>query len=179
MEVEDFPPDVIIQKILKDCNLTKGRLTIFLTPTKSLSGTTQVVSRVLEVALHKAHTLGFDLGNVVEGVATAPLPNPGRDFISAMGRTNDAILYGGSVHLWVSGHEADAKKLAEDLPSCNSKQFGKSFAEIFKEINYDFYKIDPALFAPSEIWISSINTGETWHEGKLNFEILKKNWKSK
>ena len=177
MEVGKFPPQMIVNKIVEDCNLTNDSLTIVLTHTTSLSGTTQVVSRVLEVALHKAHTLGFNLSNIVEGIATAPLPTPGKNFITAMGRTNDAILYGGTVHLWVKGDETAAKELAENLPSSESKQFGKSFAEIFKDVNFDFYKIDPNLFAPSKIWVSSFETGETWHKGKINFKILENDWK--
>ena len=103
LEVDRPPPKVIIDKLLKDCALTAEGLTLILTPTTSLAGTTQVVARVLEVALHKAHELGFALGNIVDGAAAAPLPAPSPDGVLAMGRTNDAILYGGQVHLTVRG----------------------------------------------------------------------------
>tara|TARA_A100001011_G_C14241527_1_gene813475 strand:- start:395 stop:1372 length:978 start_codon:yes stop_codon:yes gene_type:complete len=176
MEVEETPPEIVIRKILKDCGLTPNGLTIILTPTKSFSGTTQVVSRVLEVALHKAHTLGFDLNNICEGIATAPLPSPGVDFMTSMGRTNDAILYGGIVHLWVKGSESDAKDLANKLPSINSKDYGCSFSEIFRNVEFDFYKIDPDLFAPAEVWISNLESGKTWNTGKLNLDLLVKLW---
>ena len=176
MEVDDTPPKCITEKILKDCNLSPKNLTIILTPTQSLSGTTQVVSRVLEVALHKAHTLGFDLKNIVEGIASAPLPSPGQNFISAMGRTNDAILYGGTVHLWVTGKDENAEKLTNELPSTNSNDYGESFETIFKKVDYDFYKIDPHLFAPANVWVSSLESGKTWHAGNLNFDLLIKQW---
>lgn len=176
MEVDTQPPKCIVEKILKDCGLSSDKLTIILTPTQSLSGTTQVVSRVLEVALHKAHTLGFDLDNIIEGVATAPLPNPGVDFITAMGRTNDAILYGGTVHLWVKGNDLSAEKLADELPSVNSKDYGESFKTIFKNTNYDFYKIDPHLFAPANVWVSNLESGKTWHTGALNLDLLIQQW---
>ncbi len=112
LEVDRPPPTVIIDKLLKDCALTAAGLTLILTPTTSLAGTTQVVARVLEVALHKAHELGFALGNIVGGAATAPLPAPSPDGVLAMGRTNDAILYGGQVHLTVRGDDAAARQLA-------------------------------------------------------------------
>jgi methenyltetrahydromethanopterin cyclohydrolase len=92
LEVDRAPPEVVIRKILRDCNLRPDALTLVLTPTSSAAGTTQVVARVLEVALHKTHELGFALGDVVDGVATAPLPAPSPDGVEAMGRTNDAIL---------------------------------------------------------------------------------------
>ena len=176
LEVDREPPQVVIDKILRDCGLKPEALTLILTPTTSLAGTTQVVARVLEVALHKAHSLGFALANIVDGVAAAPLPPPTADGVLAMGRTNDAILYGGRVQLTVRGDDAAARDLARQLPSINSRDYGRSFADIFKEVAYDFYKIDPALFAPAEVWVSNIDSGNTWHAGKLNMPLLQGLW---
>jgi methenyltetrahydromethanopterin cyclohydrolase len=171
MEVDRAPPEVVVKKVLRDCGLT-----LVLTPTSSAAGTTQVVARVLEVALHKAHELGFDLSHIVDGVATAPLPSPSPDGVEAMGRTNDAILYGGRVHLSVRGGDEAARDLATKLPSRNSKDYGRSFAEIFKAVEYDFYKIDGALFAPAEVWVSNLDTGSTFHAGALDVALLRKLW---
>ncbi|MEP7298884.1 MAG: methenyltetrahydromethanopterin cyclohydrolase [Burkholderiales bacterium] len=176
LEVDRAPPKVVIDKLLRDCGLQPEGLTLILTPTTSLAGTTQVVARVLEVALHKAHELGFALANIVDGVATAPLPAPSPDGVVAMGRTNDAILYGGRVQLTVRGDDAAARQLALQLPSRNSRDYGRSFADIFKEVEYDFYKIDGALFAPAEVWVSNLDSGNTWHAGALNMELLRGLW---
>ena len=85
-----------------------------------------------------------------------------------MGRTNDAILYGGRVHLTVRGDDAAARELALQLPSRNSRDYGRSFAEIFKAVEYDFYKIDGALFAPAEVWVS--NLGQRQHLARRRAE---------
>jgi len=176
LEVDRAPPTVVIDKLLRDCGLLPEGLTLILTPTTSLAGTTQVVARVLEVALHKAHELGYALGQIVDGVAAAPLPAPSPDGVIAMGRTNDAILYGGSVHLTVRDSDAAARQLALQLPSRNSRDYGRSFADIFKEVEYDFYKIDGALFAPAEVWVSNLESGNTWHAGALNMDLLRGLW---
>ncbi|WP_298830862.1 methenyltetrahydromethanopterin cyclohydrolase [uncultured Piscinibacter sp.] len=176
LEVDRAPPAVVVQKILRDCGLQPGGLTIVLTPTSSAAGTTQVVARVLEVALHKSHELGFPLAHIVDGVATAPLPAPSPDGVEAMGRTNDAILYGGRVHLSVRGGDEAARELAAKLPSHNSRDYGRSFAEVFKAVEYDFYKIDPALFAPAEVWVSNLDTGSTFHGGATNMALLREHW---
>jgi methenyltetrahydromethanopterin cyclohydrolase len=176
LEVDKPPPRIVLDKVLRDCALAAEALTIVLTPTTSLAGTTQVVSRVLEVALHKAHVLHFDLAHIVEGSASAPLPAPSPDGVQAMGRTNDAILYGGRVHLNVCGSDDAARALAEQLPSRNSRDFGKSFAEIFKAVEYDFYRIDPALFAPAEVWVSNLDSGSTFHAGGIDMALLQKWW---
>lgn len=176
LEVDRLPPAVVIQKVLRDTGLRPEALTFIVTPTSSLAGTTQVVARVLEVALHKAHTLGFNLPDILDGTATAPLPAPHADGLVAMGRTNDAILYGGQVHLTVGGTAEAAQRLARELPSTNSKDHGRSFADIFKQVDYDFYKIDPALFAPAEVWVSHQASGQTWHAGRLALDLLHDLW---
>jgi methenyltetrahydromethanopterin cyclohydrolase len=176
LEVDRAPPEVVIDKVLRDCGLEARALTLILTPTASRAGTTQVVARALEVALHKAHVLGFPFDDIVEGNASAPLPPPAHEAIEAMGRTNDAILYGGRVHLTVKGGDDAARDLAQRLPSSASRDFGRSFAEIFTEYEYDFYRIDPALFAPAEVWVSSLETGRTWHAGATRFDLLHPLW---
>jgi methenyltetrahydromethanopterin cyclohydrolase len=175
MEVDRLPPQVVIDKVLNDCGLAPERLVIAVTPTQSVAGTVQVVARVVEVALHKTHVLGVDLAEIVEGSGSAPLPPPAPDGIQAMGRTNDAILYGGRVHLTVKG-DAVAKRLAAELPSSNARDYGRPFADIFTSFNYDFYQIDPALFAPAEVWVSSLESGATYHGGKVDEALLEKQW---
>lgn len=176
LETDREPPAVVIEKVLRDCGLQPAGLTVILTPTTSVAGTTQVVGRVLEVALHKAHHLGFPLASILEGVASAPLPTPAAEGTEAMGRTNDAILYGGRVHLTVDADDVAARALAHDLPSLTSRDYGRTFAEVFRQYEFDFYKIDPGLFAPAEVWVSNRRSGATWHAGRVNFDLLRAAW---
>jgi methenyltetrahydromethanopterin cyclohydrolase len=91
----------------------------------------------------------------------------------AMARTNDAILYGGTAHYTVKYD--DEKKLREIIkkaPSSTSKEYGRPFKDIFKDANFDFYKIDPDLFAPAILMINNAKTGNTFKEGKINLEAL-------
>jgi methenyltetrahydromethanopterin cyclohydrolase len=175
MEVDRPPPQVVIDKVLGDCGLSPDRLVIIVTPTQSVAGTVQVVARIVEVALHKTHVLGVELSEVVEASGSAPLPPPAPDAIQAMGRTNDAILYGGRVHLTVK-QDVVARRLAAELPSSTSRDHGRPFAEIFTSFNFDFYQIDPALFAPAEVWVSSLESGATYHGGRIDRALLHGLW---
>ncbi|MBN3851000.1 MULTISPECIES: methenyltetrahydromethanopterin cyclohydrolase [Burkholderiaceae] len=175
LEVDRLPPQVVIDKVLHDCGLSPDHLTLIVTPTHSVAGTVQVVARVVEVALHKVHVLGVPLDEVVEGAGSAPLPPPAPDGIQAMGRTNDAILYGGRVHLTVR-HDEVARRLAEQLPAASSRDYGRPFADIFTSFSFDFYQIDPALFAPAEVWVSSLESGATYHGGRLDSALLQNQW---
>ena len=172
LETDKIPPTEIIAKVARDTNIKPENLTFILTPTTSLAGATQIVARVLEVALHKLHTLHFPLNYIVEGVGSAPLPPISSDFLTAMGRTNDAILFGGFVQLNVKCSDAEAEKLARELPSNSSKDYGKPFAEIFKAVNMDFYQIDPLLFSPAMINITNLETGNSFVGGELNEALL-------
>ena len=172
LEVDQNPPQQIIDKIVDDCHISEKNLTIILTPTRSLCGTTQVVGRVLEVGLHKVHELGFPIDKVVDGFGSAPLPPPAPDFLIGMGRTNDAILYGGLVHLYVDTPNDDAEELAKRLPSSTSNDYGKPFADIFKEYKYDFYQIDKMLFSPAKVIVSSLQTGKSYTSGDINLSLM-------
>lgn len=172
LEVDRIPPSLLLERIASACNIAPGRLTVILTPTRSLAGTVQIVSRVLEVALHKVHELGFPLSRVVDGLASAPLPPPAPDFITAMGRTNDAIIFGGFVHLFVTGPEAEAAALARALPAPVSPDYGRPFAEVFRAANGDFYAIDRGLFSPAQVTVTALETGRSYHAGAINEALL-------
>ena len=98
------------------------------------------------------------------------------DFLTAMSRTNDAILFAGQIQLFVEANDEDAKELANSLPSSASKDYGKPFGEIFKDVKYDFYKIDPMLFSPARVAVSSLLTGHTFHAGKIDLDLLEKSF---
>ena len=167
LEVKERPPVEIAEKVANACAIKPQDLTLILTPTTSLCGAVQVVARSLEVSLHRVHTLGFPLSAIVDGMATAPVCPPSKDLITAMGRTNDAIMYGGYVKLFVDCGDSEAEDLARKLPSNSSRDYGKPFAETFKDYKYNFYAIDPGLFSPARITISSVRTGKTYHAGPV------------
>ena len=176
LEVDRQPPAEVLAKIRRDCNVPDDGVTLILTPTRSLAGTVQVVGRVLEVALHKVHALGFPLQHIVDGSASAPIAPPAPDFLNAMGRTNDAILFGGVAQLYVDCEDDAAADLAQKLPSSASRDYGRPFAEVFKEVKYDFYKIDPMLFAPARVVVSNLRTGKSFRAGQINTELLAKSF---
>tara|TARA_Y100000590_G_scaffold70001_2_gene76363 strand:+ start:832 stop:1803 length:972 start_codon:yes stop_codon:yes gene_type:complete len=176
IEVDRIPPVELTSKIAKMCNVQNNELTVILTPTSSLAGTVQIISRVLETSLHKAHELHFPLENIIDGAGSAPLCPPSNDFLTAMSRTNDSILFAGQIQLFVEATDEDAEELANALPSSTSKDYGKPFGEIFKDVNYDFYKIDPMLFSPAKVSVSSLTTGHTFHAGKIDLDLLDKSY---
>ncbi|MEX0613314.1 MAG: methenyltetrahydromethanopterin cyclohydrolase, partial [Pirellulales bacterium] len=94
LEASKLPPDRVCQDLAEKCHIAPERLTILVARTCSIVGTVQIVARSLETALHKLHVLGFDLNRIASGFGTAPLPPIADSDLTALGRTNDAILYG-------------------------------------------------------------------------------------
>lgn len=174
LETEKAPPPAVVEKVAKATGLPPERLTFLYAPTQSLAGAVQIVARVLEVALHKANDLKFPLDDIVDGVGIAPLPAPHPDFLTAMGRTNDAIIYGGLVQLFVKGAPDAARQLAEQLPSRASRDHGQPFAEIFARFKGDFYAIDPLLFSPAEVVVTAIDSGDTFRAGGRDVAMLER-----
>ena len=172
IEGERAPPPQLVAKVAQDCRVKPQDLTIIFAPTQSLAGGTQIVARSIEVALHKAHELGFPLERIVEGIGAAPLCPPHPDFVVAMGRTNDAIIFAGQVQLFVTGPVAEARALAHKLPSKASRHYGRPFAEIFKEVKGDFYAIDPMLFSPAEVIVTAVESGASFHAGSVRPDLL-------
>jgi methenyltetrahydromethanopterin cyclohydrolase len=173
LETRKPPDDAVIDYLAKALNLPANKLTLLCAPAASLAGNLQVVARSLETALHKLHELKFDLGQVVSGVGVAPLAPVAKDELGAIGRTNDAILYGGRVNIWVSAEDDQLAEVGPKVPASASPDYGAPFRTIFERYDHDFYKIDPMLFSPAEVWLTSATTGRTFHAGRLDAEILR------
>jgi methenyltetrahydromethanopterin cyclohydrolase len=153
--------------------LSPGATTSVVAPTASVAGGVQIVARVIETGLHKMDTLGFDVTRVVSASGTAPIPPVAKNDLRAIGRTNDCILYGGQARFLVDAADEELAVLAERLPASTSPDYGTPFRDIFKRYDNDFYKIDPMLFSPAEVWLTSTTSGRTFHAGRTNVDVLR------
>jgi len=155
------------------CGVAPDRLFLLVAPTASIVGSVQVAARVVETGLHKMHEVGFDMATVRSGFGSCPLAPVAADDLTAIGRTNDAVLYGGRA--WYTVHTEDAliESVIERLPSAASRDYGVPFRELFRRRGGDFYKIDPLLFSPAEITITNAVSGRTFHAGGVDTAVLR------
>jgi methenyltetrahydromethanopterin cyclohydrolase len=172
LETRKPPPPDVVATIASECGVTRSSVTLLAAPTASLAGGVQVVARSVETALHKLFELKFDLGRIQSATGWAPLPPVAADDLVAIGRTNDAVLYGARVILHVTGADASLAEIGSQVPSCSSRDFGEPFAAIFNRYNHDFYAVDPLLFSPAEVVFENIETGRTHAFGSVNAEVL-------
>jgi methenyltetrahydromethanopterin cyclohydrolase len=173
LETRTLPTDAVAGWVAGKAGVSPDAITFAVAPTASVAGGVQIVARVVETGLHKMDTLGFDVTRVVSAMGTAPLTPTAKNDLRAIGRTNDCVLYGGQARYVVRAEDDELATLAERLPSSNSADYGRPFYDIFKRYDNDFYKIDPLLFSPAEVWLTSATTGRTFHAGRLNPDVLR------
>jgi len=159
------PPADVCRQLAEKCGVRPEALTLLVAPTSSQAGTVQVVARSVETAMHKLGELEFDLSQVESGIGVAPLPPVAASDLAGIGRTNDAILYGGEVTLYVHGDDAHLRQLGPKIPSSAAPDFGQPFLAIFERYERDFYKIDPMLFSPAVVTLANLTSGNSFRFG--------------
>jgi methenyltetrahydromethanopterin cyclohydrolase len=172
LETRQDPPAAIVDKVAQRCGVSASAVTFLIAPTASVCGSVQISARVVETALHKLHELGVDPHRVRHGWGCCPIAPVAADDPAAIGRTNDAMLYGGTVHLWIEAGDDETADLARRLPSAASEAFGTPFGELLAAVDWNFYDIDPMLFSPAEVTLTSTESGRAHHGGGLAPEVL-------
>jgi len=178
IETEHKPPDEAALFVAESCGVKPENTYLVLTTTPSVAGMVQISGRVVETGLFRLDVLGLDLKKVLHGVGYAPIMPPHRDGGVAMGRAEDALTYGGVTNYIVDEDDDVLKGLIERAPSSTSKEYGKTSYEIYKAADFDFTRIDPNLFAPAVVTLTSKRTGSSYTSGTINNEVLKKSIKS-
>jgi methenyltetrahydromethanopterin cyclohydrolase len=176
LETSREPPNSVIEQVLRECKVKPSQLMLILVPTTCIAGSTQISGRLVETGLHKLMKLGLDPKLALHASGSAPIAPVHPKFAEAMGRTNDAILYMGEASYDIGGYRDDEKlrKIVEKAPSSASPNYGRPFLQIFKEANYDFYKIDPNLFAPAVVNVKNVETDSVFKTGKINLDVFKR-----
>ena len=177
LETRDPPPAEIADYVAERAGVDAADLTLVFAPTASLAGGVQVAARVVETALHKLHELEFDVGRVVSGFGTCPLPPVSRTDPEAIGRTNDAVLYGGQVELTVDAPDEELEDLVPRLPASASRDHGEPFGQVLERAGWDFYAIDPLLFSPAEVRLTSVPSGRSFSAGGVDVGVLERSFR--
>jgi len=177
LETRDEPPDDLAASVAERAVVAPGDLTLLFAPTASLAGGVQVAARVVETALHKLHEIDFDVRRIVSGFGTCPLPPVSKGDPEAIGRTNDAVLYGGQVELTVDAPDDELEAIVERVPSSASEDHGEPFGTVLEKADWDFYKIDPLLFSPAEVRLVSVESGRSFSAGGVALDVLERSFR--
>ncbi|MDO5850036.1 MAG: methenyltetrahydromethanopterin cyclohydrolase [Methanobacteriaceae archaeon] len=178
LEADVLPGEDVAQYVADECGVDVANVFLLVAPTSSLVGSIQIAGRVVENGTYKMlEAIKFDVKKVVHAAGIAPIAPVDADGLKAMGKTNDAVLFGGRTFYYVKSEEGDdIEAVAKQLPSSAADGYGKPFFDVFKEAEFDFYKIDKGMFAPAEVVINDLTTGKLYREGFVNQDLLKKSF---
>lgn len=172
LETGSVPDESVYAFLSERSGVAAGNIDLLGASVCSIAGNVQVVARSVETALHKLFELGFDVHRVQSGFGVAPLPPVAKDDLAGIGRTNDAILYGATVSLWVTGDDESLQEVGPKVPSNSSEMHGKPFREVFQDAGNDFYAIDPHLFSPAVVLLHNLDTGHVFRFGETDEAVL-------
>jgi len=173
LEGRKLPGEEVAAYVAGKCGVEASRLTLLIAPTASVVGSVQIAARVVETGLHKLVELGFDVRQMVAGYGVCPLAPVAADDLHAIGRTNDAVLYGGQAWYTVRADDTELAALVEKVPSSASRDYGTPFYDLFQRYGGDFYRIDPLLFSPAQVSFNNLTSGRTFGAGQVNPTLLR------
>lgn len=178
-ETPKLPNEEVMNIIADKCGVNPNNTYAIFAPTACLTGSIQVAARIVETGIHKLHEIEFPIEVICDGFGTTTIAPVAKDDLRAMGRTNDSLIASGKTYYTINVIKEEEEELFEILkkaPANKSSSYGKPFIETFKEANYNFYDIDPGLFAPATYTVNNIRTGKTITVGKVNHELLKQSF---
>jgi len=174
LETRSLPREDAADRIAAKCSISPDHLYLLVAPTACLVGSVQVAARIVETGLHKMVEIGFDVNVLLSGFGRCPLPAVARDDLEALGRTNDAVLYGGVAWYTVRTDDEAVEKVMHLLPSSASKDYGAPFSELLERYDGAFYDMDPLLFSPAEVFVNNVASGRTFHAGSVDVDMVRK-----
>ncbi|MCL9813219.1 methenyltetrahydromethanopterin cyclohydrolase [Natranaeroarchaeum aerophilus] len=167
IESDQLPDESVAEQVADMADVEPSGVFLPVFPSASIAGSVTMAARAAELAAFRLSELGYDPLDLVSATASAPIAPIAGDEQTAMARTNDALAYGGQVHLTVR-EEFDR---FDEVASTANDEYGRPFAEIFDEADWDFYEVDDGVFAPAQVTVDVIG-GPTTVYGETNEELL-------
>ncbi|WP_232686251.1 methenyltetrahydromethanopterin cyclohydrolase [Halobacterium zhouii] len=135
--------------------------------TASLAGSVTAAARAAELAVFRLFELGYDPLDVVSASGVAPVAPVAGDEQTAMARTNDALAYGGRVHLTV----AEEFDQFDAIPSTAAEEYGAPFADVFADADWDASEVGADVFGPAQVTVNVVG-GDTYTLGDTHEDLL-------
>lgn len=167
VESVSLPTDEVAEHVAERTGVEPSGIFLPTVATGSVAGSVSTASRAAELAVFRLFELGYDPRDVLSASGSAPFPPVSYDEEVAMGRTNDALAYGGRVYL----HVREDAGVFEELPSSAADEYGTPFEEIFADANWDFYDIPETVFAPAQVTVD-VADGPTRVLGGMREDLL-------
>jgi methenyltetrahydromethanopterin cyclohydrolase len=155
IESDSLPVAAVAEQVADRAEVNTEATFLPVFATASVTGSVTLAARAAELAVYRLAELGYDPLDILSVTGRAPVAPVGADEETAIGRTNDALAYGGQVHLTV-GEPFDR---FSEVASSASADHGTPFATIFDDADWEFAELDRGIFAPAKVTIDVVGGG--------------------
>jgi methenyltetrahydromethanopterin cyclohydrolase len=167
VETIDFPTDEVAATVAARSDVEQSGVFLPVYATGSMAGSVATAARAAELAVFRLFELGYDPRDVLTASARAPVAPVSHDEGVAMGRTNDALAYGGEVYL----HVREEFDRFDEVVSTARDDYGTPFERIFEAADWDFYEVPESVFAPAQVTVD-VADGPTESYGGTDDSLL-------
>lgn len=167
VEADTLPDEEIVSAVAERAGVAESGVFLPTFSTSSVSGSVVAAARVAELATFRLTELGYDPLDILSVSGSAPVPPIGEDESTAMARTNDAVAYGGQVHMIVE----EPFDRFDELPSTASEAYGEPFVDIFESVGWDYEELPVELFGPAQVTVD-VRGGDTYVVGEKADQLL-------
>ncbi|AUV82942.1 methenyltetrahydromethanopterin cyclohydrolase [Salinigranum rubrum] len=167
VESIDLPDDAVAEHVSELTGVEPSGVFLPTFATGSTVGSVTMAARAAELAVFRLFELGYDPKDVLTASGSAPVAPVSYDEGVAMGRTNDALAYGGQVYVQVR----EDSDVFDALPSTAAEEYGTPFETVFEEADWDFYEVSDSVFAPAQVTVDVVD-GPTRVLGETDEELL-------
>jgi methenyltetrahydromethanopterin cyclohydrolase len=167
VESDDLPDESVAEQVAEMADVDTGSVFLPAFRTDSITGSVSLAARAGELAVFRLFELDYDPADVLTVHAHAPVAPVAGDYETAVGRTNDALAYGGRVHLTVESDDG----AFDELPSTAADEYGEPFAAIFEAADWDFHEVPTDVFAPAQVTVDVVG-GPTHVVGERREDLV-------
>jgi methenyltetrahydromethanopterin cyclohydrolase len=176
LQMDELPSAETAEAIAAQCKIEPSCLYMFVTPSRSIAGATQIAGRAIEdVAFTMREVLRYDVRKIRQMIGLAPIV-PVCEAADTKVFPDDFLSYGGTVYLTVESGDEDLDKLTKELVFEATSIYGRTFAELLKETHFDFKRIPgyPGIFRPAQVLVNDLKSGKIHRAGNTNPYMIRK-----
>jgi methenyltetrahydromethanopterin cyclohydrolase len=167
VEAEELPGDAVAEHVAERADVNPEGVYLMAYSTGSLAGSVSGAARAAESAVYRLFEAGYDPEAVRSASASAPVAPIAGDEETAIGRTSDAVVYGGRVHLVVQEDD----EVLREVASTAAEEYGVPSAEIFADADWAFDEVEPGVFGPAQVTVD-VAGGPTHVVGEVHEDVL-------
>lgn len=167
VESDQLPDESVAQQVADRAGVPESGVFLPTYAAASITGSVVGAARAAELAVYRLTELGYDPLDVLSATGSAPVAPVAGDESTAMAYTNDAVMYGGEVHLVVD----ESFERFDEVASTARTEYGEPFSDIFESVDYDYAELGRELFAPAQVTIDVVG-GETHVVGETAEDVL-------